>query len=79
MAILAAIEVGRSSELPGVLVAVAVRAALKLHLVERVSSSRKMTLRTPQRGMLALQWILGRRVFLQPELRRLEAIDAVAR
>ena len=78
VAVLAAIEMWRGGELPGMLIVVAVGAVLELHLVKRIFTSGKMTLRAPQRGMLALQRICGRLVFLQTELRRLKTIDAVA-
>ena len=64
MAALTGIEVRCGGKLSGVLVPVAVRAALELHLVERVFALRNMTLRALQRGMLALQRIGGRRVLL---------------
>jgi len=64
MAALAGVEVWRSGELPGVLVAVAIGAALELHLEQRVFSFGNMTLAALQTGMLALQRICGRRVLL---------------
>ena len=78
MAILAAIEMWRSGELPDMLIAVAVGAVLKFHLVKRPLASRKVTLRTLQRGMLAFERIRGRRVFLQSEPGWSKTIDAVA-
>lgn len=67
-----------SGELPDMLITVAVGAVLKFHLVERLFASRKVTLRTRQRGMLAFEWIQGRRVFLKAEPGRFKTIDAVA-
>jgi hypothetical protein len=78
VAILAAIEMRRGGELPGMLIGVAIRATLKLHLIDRVFTSRKMTLRALHRGMLALQGVRSLGVLLEPELRRLEAVDCVA-
>src|ERR1700737_2615263 len=78
VAVLAAIKMRRGGELPGMLIVMAVGAVLELHLVDRISPFGEMAMRTPQRGMLALQRICGRPVFLQTELRRLKTIDAVA-
>jgi hypothetical protein len=78
VAMLAAIEVWSGGKLPGMLIAVAVRAVLEFHLVDPVFAFRNVTLCTVQRGMLALQWIRGRRVLLWPELGWFEAIDGVA-
>lgn len=44
VAILAAIEMGRDGELPGMFIGVAVGAALKFHLVKRCFAFRKVTL-----------------------------------
>lgn len=54
VAILAAIEMRRGGELPGMLIGVAVGAALKLHLVDCFLALRKMTLGALQRRMPAL-------------------------
>jgi hypothetical protein len=78
VAILAAIEMGRDGELPGMFIGVAVGATLKFHLVKRFFAFRKVTLPALQRGMFALQGIRGLRVFLEPKLRRFKTIDAVA-
>ena len=78
VAMFTAIEVWCGGELPGMLIAVAVHALLEFHLVKRAFASRNVTLETPQGGMLAFQWIRGRRVLLEPELSRFEAIDGVA-
>ena len=78
MAILTAIEMWRTSELPDMLIKMAVGAVLELHLVDRLFASRKVTLRALQRGMLAFERIRGRRVFLQAELGWSKTIDGVA-
>lgn len=78
MAILAAIEMRSSRELSDMLIAVAVGAVLKFHLVERRFASWEVTLRALQRGMLALQRIQGGRVFLQSELSWFKTVNAVA-
>jgi hypothetical protein len=74
---LAAIEVGRGGKLSGMFIPVAVRALLKLHLVDRGFALGNVTLRTLQRGMPALKRICGGGVFLQAEHCRLKAIDGV--
>ena len=80
VAALTAIEIRRGGELPPMFIAVAVRAVLELHLVQRVFdvALRNVALRAPQRSMLALQRIGRRGVLLQSELCRLEAFNAVA-
>lgn len=67
VAILAAIEMGRGGELTSMLIGVAICATLKLHFVDSVFTSRKMTLRARHRSMLALQGIRSLGVFLEPE------------
>lgn len=64
VAALAGVEVRRSGKLPGVLIAVAVSAALELHPEQRVFSLGNMTLPALQGGMLTLQGIRGRRVLV---------------
>lgn len=78
VAMLAAIEVWRGGELPGMLIPMAVRAVLKLHLVDRGFAPRNVTLRARQCGMLTLERIRRHRVFLDSELSRFEAVDVVA-
>ena len=64
VAMLTAIEVWCYGELPCMYIVVAVRATLELHPIKRALALGNVTLPTLQRGMLALQWICGRRVFL---------------
>jgi hypothetical protein len=78
VAILAAIEMGCGGELAGMLIGVAIRAALKLHFEDRVFTSGKMTLRARHRGMLSLQGIRGLGVLREPEFCRFKAVDSVA-
>jgi hypothetical protein len=57
VAALAAIEVRCRGKLPGMLVAVAIGAALEFYLEQRVFALRDMALRTLQPGMLAFKRI----------------------
>ena len=47
VAVLAAIEMRRGGELPGMLIVMAVGAVLEPHLVDRISTFGEMALRTP--------------------------------
>jgi hypothetical protein len=64
MAALAGVEVWRAGKLAGMLIAVAIRAALKLDLEQRVFALRNMALAALQRGVLALQRVGCGRVLL---------------
>jgi hypothetical protein len=70
--------VWRFGKLSGVVIGVAVRAKLKSDLVDREGLFlRNVALRATQRRMLALEWIAGCRMLLQPERGRLEAIQGM--
>ena len=78
MTAIAGIEVGSACKLASVLIAVAIRAALKLDLEQSVSSLGGMALPALQPGMPSLQGIRGRRVIFYRKLRRLPPVDRVA-
>jgi len=79
VALVASIEIRCRRELPGMLIAVAVGAALELDFEESVFPLGNVTLRTLQSGMSSLQRIGRGRMVLHCELRRLPSIHGVTR
>jgi hypothetical protein len=79
VAAFAAVRVGRSGELRGMRITMAIGATLKLDFVERAPALRNMTLRTGHGRMLPFQGISGCGVLFHAEGRRLEASHGVAR
>ncbi len=72
------IEVWRGSELPAMLIAMAVGTVLECNFVLRVSTSWDMALATLQRCMSPAQWVIRQLMFLEAERRRFPAIHGVA-
>ena len=79
MATIARIEIRCARELPSVLIAVAIGAALKFDFENSVFSFRNMTLRAFKFGMPALQRVGGRSMILQSECGRFPSRYSVAR
>ena len=78
VATIASIEIGCCGELRGVLVRVAIGAAVELHFEKRVLGFWNMTLRALQTSMSTLQRIRARGVLLYRECRRLPALHRMA-
>lgn len=79
VATIAAIYIWRARELPSVLIAVAIGAALKFDFENSAFSFRNMTLRAFKFGMPALQGVGGRSMILQSECGRLPSRYGVTR
>lgn len=79
VATIAGVEIGRRGKLIGVPIAVAIGAALELHLEQRIFPFRDMALRTLEPGMRALQWIRAQSMFFDREQRGLPSLHVVTR
>lgn len=79
VAAVASVEIRCRRELVGVPIAVAISAALKFNLEQRVLTLRDMALRALQPGVRALQWIRAESMFFDREHRRLPSLYVVTR
>ncbi len=77
VATIARIEIRRGCELSSVAVAVAICAAIELHLEQRVLSFGDMALGAVDGRVLALKWVCTRGMFLHCEERRLPSLHGV--
>ena len=79
MTAVAGIEVRSGGELPGVPVAMTIRALRKLDLKQCVFALGNVALCAHQAGVTSLQRVSARRVLFERECRRLPSLDVVAR